>query len=303
MLDIHRALRNESVLRSLTGLRIKQFAELHQKFDIELASRKFDVKVERQRAPGGGRKHTLENSEGMLFFILLYLKVYPTMELAGFLFGVAKSQACTWVKTFQPVLEAVLGKTHDLPKRKISTVVEFIELFPNVKKVVIDGSERPRTRPKNSEQQRLYYCGKKKRHTLKNTLVADPKRKKVLILTPTTYGSVHDKRDLDDNDIVPNIPDRIPIELDLGYNGIQNEYAGIVIPHKKPRNGELTKKQKKQNRKIASSRIRGEHVIGLCKRYRCISDTYRNRRENFEDAIMLTCCGLVNFYQRTRKRA
>jgi len=302
MLDIHKALRNESVLRSLTGLRIKQFAELHQKFDMELAKRKIDAKVERRRAPGGGRKHTLENSEDKLFFILLYLKVYPTMELAGFLFGVAKSQICTWVKTFQPVLEAVLSETHDLPKRKISAMKEFIERFPNVKKVVVDGTERPRTRPKNSEQQRLYYSGKKKRHTLKNTVVVDPKRKKVLILTPTTHGSVHDKRDLSDNDIIPNIPDDIPIELDLGYNGIQNEYTGIIIPHKKPRNGELTKKQKKQNRKIASSRIRGEHVIGLCKRYRCISDTYRNRRENFEDAIMLTCCGLTNFYQRTRKR-
>ena len=303
MLNIHRALHNESVLRSLTGLRIKQFIELHQKFSIELSNRRIDTQAERKRAPGGGRRHTLENSEGMLFFILLYLKVYPTMELAGFLFGVAKSQSCTWVKTFQPVLEAVLGKTHDLPKRKISTMEEFLELFPSVKKVVVDGTERPRSRPKNSGQQRQHYSGKKKRHTFKNTLVVDPKRKKVLVLTPTTHGSVHDKKDLDDNDIVPNIPDHIPIELDLGYNGIQNEYCGIIIPHKKPRNGELTKKQKKQNRKIASSRIRGEHVIGLCKRYRCISDTYRNRRENFEDAIILTCCGLTNFYQRTRKRA
>lgn len=194
MIDIHRALPNESVLRSLSGLRIKQFVELHQKFDIELVNRKIDAKVERQRVPGDGRKDTLQNSEGMLFFILLYLKVYPTMELVGFLFEVAKSQACTWVKTFQPVLEAVLGKTHDLPKRKISAMEEFIELFPNVKKVVVAGTERPRTRPKNREQQRLYYSGKKKRHTLKNTIVVDPKRKKVLILTPTMHGSVHDKR-------------------------------------------------------------------------------------------------------------
>jgi hypothetical protein len=303
MLDIDRVLRNESVLRSLTGLRIKQFVELHQRFAIELANRKLDTCFERQRAPGGGRKHTLGNSEGMLFFILLYLKVYPTMELAGFFFKVAKSQVCTWVKTFQPVLEAVLGDTHDLPKRRISTLEEFCKLFPNVKKVVVDGTERPRSRPKNNEQQRKLYSGKKKRHTYKNTLVVEPKRKKVLVLTTTTHGSVHDKKDLDENDIVPNIPDHIPIELDLGYYGLQNQYTGINIPHKKPRNGELTRKQKRHNRKIASSRIRVEHAIGLCKRYRCISDIYRNRRENFEDAIMLTCCGLTNFYQRTRKRA
>jgi hypothetical protein len=303
MLDISRALCNESVLRSLTGLRVRQFEELHRKFDSELTGLKLSAKATRRRAPGAGRKHTLENSAGMLFFMLLYLKVYPTMELAGFLFGVAKSQACTWVKTFQPVLEAVLGRTADLPKRRISSIEEFMQLFPNVKKVVIDGTERPRNRPKNSEQQRLSYSGKKKRHTMKNTLMGDPKRKKVLVLTPTTHGSVHDKKDLDANDLVPNIPDHVPIEVDLGYHGLQNQYEGILIPHKKPRNGELTKKQKKQNRKIASSRIRGEHIIALCKRYRCVSDTYRNRRKNFEDAIMLTCCGLTNFYQRTKMRA
>lgn len=303
MLDLDRALRQESVLRSLTGLRVRQFEELHKKFDAELLSRKLTVKVARQRAIGGGRKHTLQHSAGMLFFILMYFKVYPTMEVAGFLFGVAKSRICEWVHTYQPVLEAVLGKNMDLPKRRIRSIDEFVETFPKVKKLIIDATERPRARPKNKEQQRLCYSGKKKRHTLKNTLVVEPRRKKVLILTPTRPGAVHDKKDLDDNDIVPNIPDQIPIEVDLGYKGLDKDYGGIIIPHKKTRNGELTKTQKRQNRKIASSRIRAEHVIGLCKRYRCLSDVYRNRRQGFDDAIMLTCCGLTNFYQRTRTRA
>jgi hypothetical protein len=303
MVNISKALRSDSVLRSLTGLGVVQFEILRKKFASELTNRKLIVKADRLRAPGAGRKHTLDDSAGKLFFILLYLKVYPTMELAGFIFGVAKSQICTWVKTYQPVLEAVLGSTFDLPKRRISSIEEFIEAFPQVNKVVIDGTERPRNRPRNREQQRLNYSGKKKRHTMKNTIMGDPKRKKVLALTPTTPGSIHDKRDLDENDLVPNIPGHIPIEVDLGYQGLQNQYEGILIPHKKPRNGELTKKQKMQNRKIASSRIRGEHIIGLCKRYRCISDIYRNRRENFEDDIMLTCCGLTNFYQRTKIRA
>lgn len=303
MLDIDRALRQESVLRSLTGLRVKQFETLRKKFDAELRSRKLTIKPVRQRAVGGGRKHTLQDSAGMLFFILMYFKVYPTMEVAGFLFGVAKSRIWEWVHTYQPVLEAVLGENMDLPKRKISSVEAFITTFPKVKKLLIDGTERPCNRPKDPEQQRRHYSGKKKRHTLKNTLVVEPREKKILILTPTVPGSVHDKKDLDNNDIVPNIPEKIPLEVDLGYKGLENEFEGIIIPHKKPRNGELTKTQKRQNRKIASSRIRVEHTIGLCKRYRCLSDVYRNRREGFEDAIMITCCGLVNFYQRTKKRA
>jgi hypothetical protein len=303
MLDIDRALREESVMKSLTGLQVRQFEELHKKFDAELLSRKLVAKPKRQRAVGGGRKHTLEDSTGMLFFILMYFRVYPTMAVAGFLFGAARSRVCEWVKTYQPVLEAVLGKTTDLPQRKISSVEEFIKAFPKVRKLIIDGTERPRARPKDSGKQSRYYSGKKKRHTLKNTLVVEPRRKKILILTPTIPGSVHDKKDLDDNDIVPHVPEDIPIEVDLGYKGLENEYEGILIPHKKPRKSELTEKQKRQNRKIASSRIRGEHTIGLCKRYRCISDVYRNRREGFDDAVMLTCCGLTNFYQRTKKRA
>jgi hypothetical protein len=93
--------------------------------------------------------------------------------------------------------------------------------------------------------------------------------------------------------------------VDFGYKGLENEYEGITIPHKKPRKGELTKSQRQQNRnmQIASSRIRGEHAIGLCKRYRVKSDVYRNRRIGFEDKLMATTCGLVKFYQRARKRA
>ena len=303
MLDIDRALREESVMRALTGLKVRQFEELHKKFDAELLSRKLVAKPKRQRALGGGRRHTLQDSAGMLFFILMYFKVYPTMAVAGFLFGAARSRICEWVHTYQPVLEAVLGKNLDLPKRKISSVDEFVTTFPKVKKLIIDSTDRPRTRPKNAEKQRQHYSGKKKRHTLKNTLVVEPRNKKILILTPTVPGAVHDKKDLDDNDIVPHIPEDIPIEVDLGYKGLENEYDGITIPHKKPRKGELTKSRKRQNRKIASSRTRGEHAIGLRKRYRALSDVYRNRRQGFEDKLMVTTCGLVNFYQRTRKRA
>lgn len=38
MLDIDRALRYEPVLRSLTGLRVRQSKALHKKFDTELLS-------------------------------------------------------------------------------------------------------------------------------------------------------------------------------------------------------------------------------------------------------------------------
>jgi hypothetical protein len=109
-------------VRSLTGLKVRQFEELHKKFDAELLSRKLLAKPKRQRALGGGRRHTLQDSAGRLFFILMYFKAYTTMAVAGFLFGLARSCICDWGHTCQPVLEAVLGKNVDLPKRQISWV-------------------------------------------------------------------------------------------------------------------------------------------------------------------------------------
>ena len=70
------------------------------------------------------------------------------MAVVGFLFGAARSRVCEWVKAYQPVLKAVLGHTMGLPKRKITSLEEFVKAFPNVRKVAIDGTERPRARPK-----------------------------------------------------------------------------------------------------------------------------------------------------------
>jgi hypothetical protein len=50
---------------------------------------------------------------------LFYLKVYPTMELAGFLFGVAKSRPCTWDQVFEPILEACLARATTSPTENL----------------------------------------------------------------------------------------------------------------------------------------------------------------------------------------
>jgi hypothetical protein len=43
----------------------------------------------------------------------------------------------------------------------------------------------------------------------------------------------------------------------------------------------LTKEEKRQNRKISSERAVNENVIGSLKRFKIISDKYRNRRKRF----------------------
>jgi hypothetical protein len=46
-------------------------------------------------------------------------------------------------------------------------------------------------------------------------------------------------------------------------------------------NQTLSKDDKRQNRKISRDRVPAENVIGAVKRFKIVSDRYRNRRKRF----------------------
>lgn len=93
-----------------------------------------------------------------------------------------------------------------------------------------------------------------------------------------------------------NIPDEIPIEGDLGFQGLQNEFVNIRLPHKKPKGQELSEQQKQQNKDFSRQRVVCEHAHAGIKRYNAVSGIYRNRVPDFDDHLMLTAAGLWNFY-------
>jgi hypothetical protein len=70
----------------------------------------------------------------------------------------------------------------------------------------------------------------------------------------------------------------------------------VVIPDKKPKDGELTEDQKGLNFLKASMRVVVEHAIGGIKRLNVIAHTYRNRTEKLADQFMMTACGLWNYH-------
>lgn len=117
----------------------------------------------RKRAVGGGRKATLRTPQEKLFYILLYCKCYPTFDLLSILFDFERSCAWDWVHGLLPVLEQTLGYKQALPERKLRSMEEFLERFPDVQEVIVDGTERPvQQRQKSSDQQKQLYSGKKK---------------------------------------------------------------------------------------------------------------------------------------------
>jgi len=293
MLDIPRVLNQDRLLRALTGLNRKAFDALLPTFSL-LYEQARNTQP-RQRAVGGGRKARLLSTQDKLFFILFYFKCYPTFDLAGILFDLHRSQAHEWMHRLQPLLEAALGQKLALPERKLESIEAFLERFPGVKRIMIDGTERPIARPQEPEAQALNYSGKKKRHTRKHLAAVD-ESKRVLVLSKAREGKLHDKRFHDEDDIAGSIPDEIPIEVDLGFLGLQKEYVNIHLPHKKPKGQELSAVQKEENRELSRSRVLCENAFAGVKRYGAVSQVYRNRIAEFEDRLMVTSAGLWNFY-------
>ena len=75
--------------------------------------------------------------------------------------------------------------------------MEELEIEGESQTFLHDGTERPIQRPKDEEQQKEFYSGKKG-HTLKNTVLSN-QNCKVIYLTETVEGKKHDKKLADES--------------------------------------------------------------------------------------------------------
>ena len=291
-MDIEKVLNNSRLMRAVLGVTKKEFESLLVTFEQVLFEHRNNKK--RKRAVGGGAKGNIKSAKQKLFYILFYVKVYPTVDVAAFAFASSKSRTAFWVHDILPLLEKTLKRKIVLPKRRINSVEEFYQAFPGIKEVLLDGVERPTVRSKKKKTQKKHYSGKKKRHTRKSIVVTDEK-KKILILTPTKHGKVHDKKLADKNALAHNIPPDVSIIADTGFQGLQHQHPNVLIPKKKPRGGKLTKAEKQMNRLISSVRIKVEHAIGGMKRFKSVSDINRSKN-GLDDRFMNVVAGLWNLH-------
>ena len=297
MLNIKRALGSDRLMKALTGMTVAEFERLLPNFSTGLKKTQPKAKKERKRAVGAGRQHTLKSPTDKLFFMLFYLKCYPTFDLAGLIYDVDRSQTQRWVKALLPVLEEVLGWQVVLPQRRIGSLEEFIQHFPAVKDVFIDGTERPLQRPQQAKAQKEHYSGKQQDHTFKNLIVSD-EGKHILCLTPTKPGARQDYYRFKQSGLGEVIPDEVNVWVDLGFMGIAKDYPclQVMMPHKSSKNHPLTPLQKAENQVISALRICVEHSIAGVKRFRCVTDPYRNKGVVLADKFMLIACGLWNYH-------
>jgi hypothetical protein len=294
MLRIERIRKSERVMKAVIGMTTKEFETLSYSFANAFAKSK-RPKKDRKRKEGAGLKHTLKGIEDKLFFVLFYMKCYPTFDVAGFFYGVDKAQISRWIGVLVSVLEIALGYEMVLPERKIRSVKEFLQKFPEIRDVFIDGTERPIRRPSDHKNQKKHYSGKKKRHTRKNIITSDEKRR-ILVVTPTKSGKTHDKRLTDKFESFEHLPPEVTAWTDTGFQGADKIHSNTMMPKKKPKGRELTDKEREENKIIAQIRILSENAIAGIKRYACVSHVYRNRPGILDDAFILLSAGLWNYH-------
>jgi hypothetical protein len=284
-----------ALFKSFTGVTLGAFAELlpafRQAYRDDLDRRDQQRPKPRQRQRGGGSKGALPTLEDKFVFILCYFRLYPVQVLQGYLFGMGQPQANEWIHRLTPVLNQALGYDKQLPARQNRDIEQVLAACPGLE-FIIDGAERPIRRPKDPDRQRQHYSGKKKRHTVKNTVVTDKRTRKIKGLSRTSEGKKHDKKLADEQAL--DFPPNSNLWKDTGFQGYEPANTTTFQPKKKPKGGELTPDEKTHNAAISSARIGVEHSIGGVKVFRIVQDVFRNVKQGFVDIVMETACGLHN---------
>jgi len=149
LISIEKVLENKRLSQAMIGISKIEFESLLPTFEKILLEEK--KQKPRKRAIGGGQKGILKTAKNKLFFILFYLKTYPTFDVAGTFFGTIRSVTNEWFHIFLPALEKTLGRQMVMPKKKLRSEEEFVRLFGD-EDVFIDGAERPVHRPKSKKK-------------------------------------------------------------------------------------------------------------------------------------------------------
>jgi DDE superfamily endonuclease len=138
--------------------------------------------------------------------------------------------------------------------KKAKNCIEEVEIYFPGFKAFIDSTEQEIQRPKNKKRKKEYYSSKKKRHTVKTQYMVNKEGTILHKSNQHKKGKNHDYTVYKDEH--PITPLQVKNYFDLGYHGIENDFPDLkaVLPIKKKRNIELTKTEKRYNKRHSRQR-------------------------------------------------
>ena len=182
-------------------------------------------------------------------------------------------------------------KTYNKTKR-LKTPEEVERYFPGFL-AFTDCTEQQIPRPVDKNKRKIFYSGKKKRHTVKNQITVN-NRGYILHKIRYKKGRKHDYAIYKKNH--PVIPKEVVNVVDLGYLGVETDFPEQLsaLPYKKKRNQFLSDDEKEYNKIHSKKRIIVEHTISRLKKYRIMSDIFRNKLRKYNKVSDIVS-GLVNY--------
>ena len=195
MLSYNRLSRKPLLFKSFTGLSVKQFDDIYKIIESKYTKheiKRLSYKRNRERDIGAGRRFKLVVKDRVIM-VLVYYRLYITYTLMEFLFGLDQSNVCRDIEKIESLIRECLPIPQKLYKvtRRLKTKEEVEQYFPGFM-AFTDCSEQPIPRPKNRLRRRLYYSGKRKKHTVKNLYTINQKG---LIIYKTKHKQIGKRHD------------------------------------------------------------------------------------------------------------
>jgi Helix-turn-helix of DDE superfamily endonuclease len=160
-------IRDDRQMKALTGLSQTQFDSLLPVFHAIYQTARQQTYEQgvasgtRRRKPGGGAKGKLPTMAEKLQFVLYYYKTYPTFDVLGQQFAMARSKANEHLHKLSPILYDTLVHLELMPYREFGTPEELKAALHGVDRLLIDATERAYHRSTDDAKQREHYSGKK----------------------------------------------------------------------------------------------------------------------------------------------
>jgi len=186
----------------------------------------------RQRQVGGGATGLLAHMEAKVLFLLVYQKPNPLPTMHGLHCGLSQPQTPSWMHRLLPVLRQARVALAMAPEREASRVATRSRRLAGAPAGALDGTERRRQRPMDAAQQTAHDRGKKKAPTDKHVLLSKEYTRKVVSLSPTVAGKTHDKKAVDEADLV--YPVHSTLDKDTGCQGYEPAGVRPQQPQKSP---------------------------------------------------------------------
>jgi DDE superfamily endonuclease/Helix-turn-helix of DDE superfamily endonuclease len=320
--------RNPQVFKSMTGLKVAEFDCLYQ--DVlplmHEAQQTRLTRDDRQRAIGAGAVFKLDARDQLLLAVV-WLRVYPTHEVLGFLFGVSDSTVSRLVNRIVPLLARAgrdtMKMTDPGPKSR-RTLSQLYETEPALR-VIVDSFEQRVTAPRDRKEADTYFSGKKRCHTIKTQVVVAETSGRIVDVCESVPGRTADITLARESGLAKALPPNAHILGDLAYTGLDKPAAAprgkgkgkdkdrdkdtdleqtkskksekftqmVEVPKKRKPKCELSEEDRAFNRAFAARRVKVENQIGRVRCYQCLDQTDRHQRRLHTERYTAVA-GLVN---------